>query len=124
MKSFPKFFFSVENKFTGKYVLHQIYLFILIFEGGTEVGWTPLSSVILWRRMLGIMGNINHIKDPEIHATVFKHLIELWQMLANVSHLSLLIGTPTLKEMNKLPFEHFALAFVEIGRYRFFALPF
>ena len=87
MKSFPKFSFSVENKFTRKYVLHQIYLFILIFEGGTEVGWTPLSSVILWRRMLGIMGNINHIKDPEIHATVFKHLIELWQMLANVSTL-------------------------------------
>lgn len=56
-----------------------------VIEGGTEVGWTPLSSVILWRRMLGIMGNVNHIKDPEIHATVFKHLIELWRMLAIVS---------------------------------------
>eukprot|EP00111_Clytia_hemisphaerica_P001577 TCONS_00004492-protein len=55
-----------------------------VIEGGTEVGWTPLSSVILWRRMLGIMGNINHIKDPEIHATVFKHLIDLWQMLASI----------------------------------------
>ena len=56
-----------------------------VIEGGTEVGWTPLSSVILWRRMLGIMGNVNHIKDTEIHATVFKHLIELWRMLATVS---------------------------------------
>ena len=63
-----------------------------VIEGGTEVGWTPLSSVILWRRMLGIMGNVNHIKDPEIHATVFKHLIELWRMLAIVRIFSIIFS--------------------------------
>jgi len=36
--------------------------------------------------MLGIIGNINHIRDSEIHACVFKHLIELWQMLEMVTH--------------------------------------
>lgn len=61
-----------------------------VIEGGTEVGWTPLSSVILWKRMLGIMGNVNEIKDAEIHGCVFKHLIEIWLMLENVSLICIL----------------------------------
>lgn len=56
-----------------------------VIEGGTEAGWSPLSSVVLWKRMLGIMGNINDIKDSQIHGCVFKHLIEIWLMLENVS---------------------------------------
>ena len=55
-----------------------------VIEGGTDPGWTPLSSVVLWRRMLGILGNINNVKDAEIHGSVFKHLIELWLMLETV----------------------------------------
>lgn len=55
-----------------------------VIEGGTEQGWTPLSSVVLWQRMLGILGNVNNIKDSEIHGCVFKHLIELWLMLETI----------------------------------------
>lgn len=62
-----------------------------VIEGGTEVGWTPISSVVLWKRMLGVMGNINDIKDPIIHGSVFKHLIEIWLMLENVSGLLVVI---------------------------------
>lgn len=34
--------------------------------------------------MLGILGDVNTIKDPEIHAQVFDYLCELWQNLAKV----------------------------------------
>ena len=57
-----------------------------VIEGGMEHGWTQVSSVILWRRVLGILGNINNIKDSEMHGLVFKNLIEFWQMLEMVRH--------------------------------------
>ena len=53
--------------------------------GGTEVGWTPVSSVILWNRVLGILGNVNDIQDQEMHGLVFQHLIYLWELLETVS---------------------------------------
>ena len=56
-----------------------------VIEGGIVEGWTPLSSVILWKRILGILGNVNDVRDAEIHACIFKHLIELWHMLETVS---------------------------------------
>lgn len=55
-----------------------------VIEGGKVEGWTPLSSVILWKRILGILGNVNDIKDAEVHAMVFKHLIQLWEMLETI----------------------------------------
>ena len=63
-----------------------------VIEGGTIEGWTKLSSVILWKRILGILGNVNDVRDPEIHANIYKHLIELWQMLEVVSiHVCILL---------------------------------
>ncbi|KAM9294425.1 ral GTPase-activating protein subunit alpha-1 [Gastrophryne carolinensis] len=55
-----------------------------VMAGGTVTGWQADVSVVLWRRMLGILGDINHITNPEIHAQVFDYLCELWQNLAKI----------------------------------------
>ncbi|CAH1791020.1 unnamed protein product [Owenia fusiformis] len=48
-----------------------------VLAGGSVQGWTPDVSVVLWRRMLGILGDINHIEDPNIHTRVYEYLCEL-----------------------------------------------
>lgn len=53
--------------------------------GGTLTGWHADVATVMWRRMLGILGDVNSIKDPEIHAQVFDYLCELWQNLAKVN---------------------------------------
>lgn len=55
-----------------------------VMSGGTVKGWLPDVAVVLWRRMLGSLGNINAIADPAIHAQIFKHLIELYDILAKI----------------------------------------
>ena len=55
-----------------------------VIAGGKAEGWTPVSATVLWRRMIGILGNVNKIKDEEIHAKVFEHLIDVWKMLLTV----------------------------------------
>lgn len=57
-----------------------------VIEGGKLEGWIPLSSVVLWQRFIGMLGNVNEIADSEVHASVFNHLIEIWQMLEIVSN--------------------------------------
>lgn len=56
-----------------------------VIAGGVREGWGPTSSVVLWRRMLGVLGNINKIKDPAIHAKVIECLTTIWDMLAKAS---------------------------------------
>ena len=41
-------------------------------SGGSVKGWLPDVAVVLWRRMLGALGNINTIADTVIHAQVIK----------------------------------------------------
>ena len=53
--------------------------FFIIF-----LGWLPDVAVVLWRRMLGSLGNINTIQDPVIHAQIYKYLIELFEILAKI----------------------------------------
>ena len=48
------------------------------------LGWLPDVAVVLWRRMLGSLGNINTIQDPVIHAQIYKYLIELFEILAKI----------------------------------------
>ena len=55
-----------------------------VIAGGKAEGWTPVSATVLWRRMVGILGNINKIKDEDIHANVLEHLIAIWKMLLTV----------------------------------------
>lgn len=55
-----------------------------MMAGGSLTGWHADVATVMWRRMLGILGDVNSIKDPEIHAQVFDYLCELWQNLAKV----------------------------------------
>lgn len=58
---------------------------VSIIAGGSLTGWHADSAFVLWRRILGIMGDINSIRCPKIHAKVFSYLYELWHKLAKVS---------------------------------------
>ncbi|KAK6182371.1 hypothetical protein SNE40_010078 [Patella caerulea] len=49
--------------------------------GGTVTGWMPDVAVILWKRMLGCLGDVNKIEDPVIHASVFEYLSDLQDTL-------------------------------------------
>ncbi|XP_070103105.1 ral GTPase-activating protein subunit alpha-2 isoform X3 [Equus przewalskii] len=55
-----------------------------IVAGGTLAGWHPDSAAVLWRRVLGILGDVNNIQSPKIHAKVFGYLYELWYKLAKI----------------------------------------
>ncbi|KFO90124.1 Ral GTPase-activating protein subunit alpha-2, partial [Buceros rhinoceros silvestris] len=55
-----------------------------IIAGGSLIGWHPDSAAVLWRRVLGILGDVNNIQSPKIHAKVFGYLYELWYKLAKI----------------------------------------
>uniref|UniRef100_A0A8C6TN36 Ral GTPase activating protein, alpha subunit 2 (catalytic) n=1 Tax=Neogobius melanostomus TaxID=47308 RepID=A0A8C6TN36_9GOBI len=57
---------------------------ISIIAGGTLTGWHADSAFVLWRRILGILGDVNNIRCPKIHAKVFSYLYELWHKLAKI----------------------------------------
>uniref|UniRef100_A0A8C6PPR4 Ral GTPase activating protein catalytic subunit alpha 2 n=1 Tax=Nothobranchius furzeri TaxID=105023 RepID=A0A8C6PPR4_NOTFU len=57
---------------------------VSIIAGGTLTGWHPDSAFVLWRRILGILGDVNNIRSPKIHAKVFSYLYELWHKLAKI----------------------------------------
>lgn len=46
-----------------------------ILMGGTTRGWLPDVAAVMWKRMLGSMGDVNQVPNPKLHATVFRHLI-------------------------------------------------
>lgn len=43
-----------------------------VLLGGSVRGWTKENSVVMWRRMLGLFGNINHMEDPDNHLIAMK----------------------------------------------------
>ncbi|XP_077789672.1 ral GTPase-activating protein subunit alpha-2 isoform X2 [Podarcis muralis] len=55
-----------------------------IIAGGNLIGWHPDSAAVLWRRILGILGDVNSIQCPKIHARVFEYLFALWYKLAKI----------------------------------------
>lgn len=55
-----------------------------VMSGGSVKGWLPDVAVVLWRRMLGAMGNINAIGDTVIHAQIYKYLIELFDIMVKI----------------------------------------
>ncbi len=57
---------------------------ISIIAGGSLTGWHADSAFVLWRRILGILGDVNSIRCGRIHAKVFSYLYELWHKLAKV----------------------------------------
>lgn len=52
--------------------------------GGSVRGWLPDVAVILWRRMLGSLGDVNQISDPKLHAQVFEYLVKLTDTLIKI----------------------------------------
>ncbi|XP_008195928.1 probable Rho GTPase-activating protein CG5521 isoform X1 [Tribolium castaneum] len=52
--------------------------------GGSIRGWLPDVAVILWRRMLGALGDVNTIADPKLHAQVFEYLVKLSDTLIKI----------------------------------------
>ena len=55
-----------------------------------SMGWTPVVAAVIWCRMLRILGDINDIQDPFIHAEALGCLQEIWKALYNVSYISIL----------------------------------
>ncbi|XP_067941820.1 ral GTPase-activating protein subunit alpha-1-like isoform X3 [Watersipora subatra] len=56
-----------------------------VLTGGQLPGWTPDVAVVLWKRMLGILGDINDIKKSDVHGKVMEHLLELQETLFKLS---------------------------------------
>lgn len=48
-----------------------------ILLGGTTRGWLPDVAALMWKRMLGSLGDVNQIVNPKLHAAVFRHLINI-----------------------------------------------
>lgn len=48
-----------------------------ILLGGTTRGWLPDVAALMWKRMLGSLGDVNQIINPKLHAAVFRHLINI-----------------------------------------------
>ena len=55
-----------------------------VLTGGQIPGWTPEVAVVLWRRMLGVLGDVNDIDTPAVHEKVMGHLLELQDTLIKV----------------------------------------
>lgn len=55
-----------------------------IILGGYVSGWLPVTAAIMWKRMLGSLGDVNHISRPENHARVFKYLVEMTRNLIKI----------------------------------------
>eukprot|EP00092_Neocalanus_flemingeri_P011414 GFUD01012300.1.p1 GENE.GFUD01012300.1~~GFUD01012300.1.p1 ORF type:complete len:1967 (-),score=283.48 GFUD01012300.1:286-6186(-) len=55
-----------------------------VMAGGMVKGWLPDVAVVLWRRMLGSLGDVNAIADTVIHAQIYKYLIELHDIMVKI----------------------------------------
>uniref|UniRef100_V9IJQ7 Ral GTPase-activating protein subunit alpha-1 n=1 Tax=Apis cerana TaxID=7461 RepID=V9IJQ7_APICE len=52
--------------------------------GGGVRGWLPDVAVVLWRRMLSALGDVNNIQDPTLHGQVMDYLVQLTQTLIKI----------------------------------------
>lgn len=55
-----------------------------ILAGGTAKGWLPDVASIMWKRMLGMLGDVNKILNPKLHAQVFKYLVNMTECLIKI----------------------------------------
>ncbi|XP_075222670.1 putative Rho GTPase-activating protein CG5521 [Lycorma delicatula] len=55
-----------------------------VMSGGSVRGWLPDVAVVLWRRMLGALGDVNCLKDPNLHTQVFQYLVELFETMIKI----------------------------------------
>lgn len=54
--------------------------------GGSVRGWLPDVAVVLWKRMLGALGDVNQLSDPKLHAQVFEYFVKLTDTLIKIKH--------------------------------------
>ena len=59
---------------------------VSVLAGGCVTGWSPEVAVVLWRRILGSLGNINDIRDTGIHEQVYEFFCDLVSTLVKVIH--------------------------------------
>lgn len=55
-----------------------------ILGGGNAKGWLPDVAAVMWKRMLGALGDVNKILNPKLHAEVFKYLIQMTESLIKI----------------------------------------
>lgn len=55
-----------------------------ILLGGTARGWMPDVAAVMWKRMLGALGDVNKILNPKLHAHVFKYLVDITDSLIKI----------------------------------------
>ncbi|XP_033176144.1 ral GTPase-activating protein subunit alpha-1 isoform X6 [Bombus impatiens] len=55
-----------------------------VMAGGGVRGWLPDVAVVLWRRMLSALGDVNNIQDPTLHGQVMDYLVQLTQTLLKI----------------------------------------
>lgn len=55
-----------------------------ILMGGLARGWLPDVAAVMWKRMLGALGDVNKILNPKLHAQVFKHLVDITDSLIKI----------------------------------------
>ncbi|XP_058461535.1 probable Rho GTPase-activating protein CG5521 isoform X1 [Malaya genurostris] len=55
-----------------------------ILAGGTARGWLPDVAAVMWRRMLGALGDVNKILNPKLHAQVFQYLVNITESLIKI----------------------------------------
>lgn len=55
-----------------------------ILMGGSARGWLPDVAAVMWKRMLGALGDVNKILNPKLHAQVFKHLVDITDSLIKI----------------------------------------
>ncbi|XP_017795998.1 PREDICTED: ral GTPase-activating protein subunit alpha-1 [Habropoda laboriosa] len=55
-----------------------------VMAGGGVRGWLPDVAVVLWRRMLSALGDVNNIQDPILHGQVMDYLVQLTQTLLKI----------------------------------------
>uniref|UniRef100_A0A182W1K5 Rap-GAP domain-containing protein n=1 Tax=Anopheles minimus TaxID=112268 RepID=A0A182W1K5_9DIPT len=55
-----------------------------ILAGGTAKGWLPDVAAVMWRRMLGALGDVNKILNPKLHAQVYQYLVSMTESLIKI----------------------------------------
>ena len=78
-----------------------MFSFLGVEEGATEVpvsyfspvddsspsregSWTPVSAAVVWQRMLRMLGDVNKISQPAIHALTMSYVRDIWKTLEEV----------------------------------------
>ncbi|KAF7487806.1 Ral GTPase-activating protein subunit alpha-1 [Sarcoptes scabiei] len=79
-----------------------------VLLGGQSRGWNAEAAAILWRRMLGILGNINDIEDPNLHRMTFECLAKITEDFTKIrDNISFLNTCPNKSPHQIVPSLHY-----------------